>query len=120
MSPKQSRPFRALILMFAGSYDARLMGRRASTSGSWSEDDFDVLDSGRRVGRVYRINAPAETWWLGVDFRLTDRRRTHRDEGEVALVASLKEKPPSANPAASCAATVCRGAGERPPRSYGM
>jgi hypothetical protein len=39
--------------------------------GDWNADDFDVLDDGREVGRIYRINAAFEIWWWGVSFQLT-------------------------------------------------
>src|SRR5260370_5872506 len=48
-----------------------LVLRRANVSrpgGSWSEDDFDVFDGDRSVGRVYCVDAQAgnETWFWGV------------------------------------------------------
>jgi hypothetical protein len=30
-----------------------------------------VLDDGRDVGRIYRINAASEIWWWGVSVMLT-------------------------------------------------
>src|SRR5260370_34187986 len=55
-----------------------LVLRRANVSrpgGSWSEDDFDVFDGDRSVGRVYCLDAQAgnETWFWGVSFQLTGR-----------------------------------------------
>src|SRR5260370_3470344 len=56
-----------------------LVLRRANVSrpgGSWSEDDFDVFDGDRSVGRVYCVDAQAgnETWFWGVSFQLTGRK----------------------------------------------
>jgi len=42
--------------------------------GDWNSDDFDVLDDGREVGRIYGINAATEIWWWGVSFMLTRRK----------------------------------------------
>jgi hypothetical protein len=47
---------------------------RARMSGSWGENDYDVFDGGREVGRIYRFNAASEAWWWGVCFTLTGRR----------------------------------------------
>jgi hypothetical protein len=54
-----------------------LLLRRANVSrgsGSWSDDDFDVFDGERSVGRIYRVNASAEAWFWGVSFQLTGRK----------------------------------------------
>jgi hypothetical protein len=53
-----------------------LLLRRAQghRPGDWNPDDFDVLDDGREVGRIYRINAATEIWWWGVSFQLTGRK----------------------------------------------
>ena len=40
----------------------------------WGPHDYDVLDDGRYVGRIYRINAATEIWWWGVSFLLTGRK----------------------------------------------
>jgi hypothetical protein len=34
-----------------------------------ANDDFDVFDGDRDVGRIYRMNARAEIWFLGVSLR---------------------------------------------------
>jgi hypothetical protein len=39
--------------------------------GDWGPHDYDVLDDGRPVGRIYKINAATEIWWWGVSFQLT-------------------------------------------------
>ena len=53
-----------------------LLLRRAQghRRGDWNPHDFDVLDDGREVGRIYRINAATEIWWWGVSFQLTGRK----------------------------------------------
>ena len=43
--------------------DATLIVRRASVSrkgGSWDDNDFDVFDGDRDVGRIYPMNAHDE------------------------------------------------------------
>jgi hypothetical protein len=53
-----------------------LVLRRASVSrqgGEWNDDDFDVFDGEREVGRIYRVNAAHEVWFWGVSFLLTNR-----------------------------------------------
>ena len=42
--------------------------------GDWDARDYNVLDDGREVGRIYRINAASEIWWWGVSFILTGRK----------------------------------------------
>jgi hypothetical protein len=54
-----------------------LLLRRANVprpSGSWDENDFNVFDGERDVGRIYKINAATEAWWWGVSFQLTGRK----------------------------------------------
>jgi hypothetical protein len=43
--------------------------------GGWDAHDYGVLDDGREVGRIYRINAAPEIWWWGMSFMLTGRKR---------------------------------------------
>ena len=53
----------------------RLTLRRASvsrSSGSWSDDDFDVFDGDRVVGRIF-FQAHGK-WFWGVSFTLTGRK----------------------------------------------
>jgi hypothetical protein len=67
----------------------RAQGHRPS---DWNEDDFDVLDDGREVGRIYRINAATEIWWWGVSFQLTGRKSYGRvDTREEAMTAFRAE-----------------------------
>jgi hypothetical protein len=40
----------------------------------WYPHDYDVLDDGHEVGRIYRINATTEIWCWRVSFRLTGCR----------------------------------------------
>jgi hypothetical protein len=61
--------------MISGSM-ATLTLRRANVSrkgGDWKDDDFDVFDGDREVGRIYRVNSPNEIWFWGVSFLLTSR-----------------------------------------------
>jgi hypothetical protein len=54
-----------------------LVLRRASTSrpsGSWEDDDFDVFDGDRDIGRIYRVNGHDGTWFWGVSFQVTRRK----------------------------------------------
>jgi hypothetical protein len=47
--------------------DATLTLRRANVcrpSGSWSDDDYDVFDNDRNVGRVYLVDGYAPEDWL--------------------------------------------------------
>jgi hypothetical protein len=46
----------------------------ARPCGTWSDDDFDVFDSDRNVGRVCRVtDQPDSPWFWGVSFELTGR-----------------------------------------------
>ena len=42
--------------------------------GAWQDDDFDVFDGERCVGRIHRVNAPTEIWFWAVRFKLTGRK----------------------------------------------
>jgi hypothetical protein len=60
--------------------------------GHW-DDDFDVSDGDRDVGRIYRSNAHDEVWFWGLsfEFQLTVRKRyghaTSLDEAKAAFAA---------------------------------
>jgi hypothetical protein len=44
-------------------------------SGSWQDEDYDVFDGDREVGRVYRLDdRPDSAWFWGVSFQLTGRK----------------------------------------------
>ena len=58
--------------------------------GDWNADDFDVLDDGREVGRIYRINAATEIWWWGVSFQLTGRKSYGRVDTREEAMAAFK------------------------------
>jgi hypothetical protein len=50
---------------------AQLVLRRANVSrisGQWQDDDYDVFDGERDVGRIHLVDARAgqETWFWGV------------------------------------------------------
>ena len=53
----------------------QLILRRANVfrlSGPWSEDDYDVFEGDRDVGRIYRVtDRPNSEWFWGVSFDLT-------------------------------------------------
>ena len=56
-----------------------LLLRRANVSrisGEWQDDDFDVFDGDRDVGRIYLIErfGGTEKWFWGVSFMLTGRK----------------------------------------------
>jgi hypothetical protein len=56
-----------------------LVLRRTSVSrqgGDWNDDDFDVFDGERAVGRIYRMNSPDEIWFWGVSFLPANARAT--------------------------------------------
>ena len=60
--------------------------------GDWIPDDFDVLDDGREVGRVYRINAATQIWCWSVAFQLTGRKSDgHASTREQAMEAFRAE-----------------------------
>jgi hypothetical protein len=53
--------------------DPTLILRRANmsrTSGYWQDDDYDVFDGGRCVGRIYLVDRYGgnETWFWGLAF----------------------------------------------------
>jgi hypothetical protein len=75
-----------------------LILKRASTSrtaGEWQDDDFDVLDDGAVVGRIFKVHAaPVGTpwmWTLGFEHH-EDRMPTHGYEAmhEAAMTAFAK------------------------------
>jgi hypothetical protein len=54
-----------------------LVLRRASVSrpsGQWQDEDYDVFDDDRDVGRIYRANAHQELWFWGVSFQVIRRK----------------------------------------------
>ena len=56
-----------------------LLLRRANVSragDTWQEDDFDVFDGDRDVGRIYLVERfrDHERWFWGVSFQLTGRK----------------------------------------------
>ena len=69
-----------------------LLLRRASLSrqgGSWSDDDFDVFEDARVIGRIYRVVGKSERWFWGIDYFLAGGRAIydHADSREAAMVA---------------------------------
>lgn len=70
----------------------RLVLRRAGTSrtsGSWSEDDYDVFDDGVVVGRIYKMDGAVGLWWWGVGFGLTGRKSYGTAETFDAAMAAF-------------------------------
>jgi hypothetical protein len=65
-----------------------LVLRRAQ--GYWYPHDYDVLDDGRKVGRIYRINAASEIWWWGVSFQLTGRKSYGDAPTRDAAIAAFR------------------------------
>jgi hypothetical protein len=51
-------------------------GHASRISGSWQDEDYDVFDGDRDVGRIYLVHAAdrAETWYWGVSFQITKRK----------------------------------------------
>jgi hypothetical protein len=74
-----------------------LVLRRAKVSrrsGEWDNDDFDVFDGKRSVGRIFRVNAATEVWFWGVSFLLTRRKSygyaTNLDEAKWLFKAEYE------------------------------
>jgi hypothetical protein len=56
-----------------------LILRRANASrisGKWQDEDYDVFDGERDVGRIYLVDSygDREKWFWGVGFQLTGRK----------------------------------------------
>jgi hypothetical protein len=55
-----------------------LILRRANASrisGQWQDEDYDVFDGDRDVGRIYRLDdRPDSGWFWGVSFQVTKRK----------------------------------------------
>jgi len=78
----------------AGGLDAMtLVLRRANASrpsGSWQDDDYDVFDGERDVGRIFRQVSGA--WWWGVGFQHMGRKAYGTaDTREEAMTAFRTE-----------------------------
>jgi hypothetical protein len=77
-----------------------LLLRRASLyrkGGSWSDDDFDVVEDARVIGRIYRVVGKSERWFWGIDYFLAGRRAIYdhaasREAAMVALKAAWKQR----------------------------
>jgi hypothetical protein len=67
--------------------------RRAAESrpsGQWQNDDYDVFDGERDVGRIYRVNAHDELWFWGVSFQLTGRSSYGRADTLAGAKAAFR------------------------------
>ena len=78
---------------------AALILRRANVSrisGRWQDEDYDVFDGDREVGRIYLVDAYGgnETWVWGVSFQLTGRKcyghATSLDDAKAAFKAEYE------------------------------
>jgi hypothetical protein len=64
-------------------------------SGSWHDQDYDVFDGEREVGRIYRVtDHPDSDWFWGVSFMVT-RRKSYGyadslDEAKAAFKAEYE------------------------------
>jgi hypothetical protein len=81
----------------------QLVLRRANVSrisGRWQDEDYDVFDGDRDIGRIYLVNSCGgrEIWFWGVSFQLTWRKSYGRaDSLEAATAAFRAEYPHVAN-----------------------
>jgi hypothetical protein len=41
---------------------------KSRSSGEWSDDDYDVFDGEKVVGRIYRENSRDDYWFWGLAF----------------------------------------------------
>jgi hypothetical protein len=73
--------------------------RRANVSrkgGEWQDEDYDVVDGERDVGRIYRVNdfPGRESWFWGVSFDLTKNKSygysASLDEAKAAFRAEYE------------------------------
>jgi hypothetical protein len=76
-----------------------LILRRANVSrisGHWQDEDYDVFDGERDIGRVYLVDGfgGTETWFWGVAFHVTKRKSygyaTSLDAAKAAFKAEYK------------------------------
>ena len=76
-----------------------LVLRRANVSrksSGWQDEDYDVFDGERCVGRVYQVNdrPGRESWFWGVSFQLTGRKSygyaPSLDEAKAAFKAEYE------------------------------
>jgi hypothetical protein len=74
-----------------------LILRRASINRrprTWRDEDYNVLDGERAIGRIYRVDAGGgrATWFWGVSFQVTGRKSYgHADSLEAAKAAFRAE-----------------------------
>jgi hypothetical protein len=79
--------------------DPTLILRRANVSrisGQWQDEDYDVFDGDREVGRIYLIDSEAGrgSWFWGVSFQVTKRKSygyaTSLEEAKAAFRAEYE------------------------------
>jgi hypothetical protein len=69
----------------------QFVSRSSRISGSWQDEDYDVFDGEREVGRIYLADSygDREKWFWGVSFQLTGRKSyghaTSVDEAKAAF-----------------------------------
>jgi hypothetical protein len=84
-----------------------LLLRRATISrfsGSWSDDDFEVFDGERMVGRIFR-QVGGKAWFWGMSLQLTQARESYGtaenlDDAKAAFKTKYekwKARPPRQN-----------------------
>ena len=75
-----------------------LVLRRANVSrisGQWQDEDYDVFDGDREIGRIYLIDSQAGSWFWGVSFEVIKRKSygyaLSLDEAKAAFRAEYEE-----------------------------
>ena len=70
-----------------------LLRRTSRPTDSWQEDDFDLFDGKREVGRIYRVTRHADSlWFWSLSFQMTGRKLYgYADSLDEARVAFKKE-----------------------------
>ena len=76
-----------------------LVLRRANVSrisGQWQDEDYDVFDGDREIGRIYLIDSQAGSWFWGVSFQVIKRKSygyaLSLDEAKAAFGPSMKPR----------------------------
>jgi hypothetical protein len=81
--------------------DHALILRRANVSrngGFWQDEDYDVFDGEREVGRVYLVDGYGghDAWFWGVSFQVTKRKSygyaTSLDDAKTAFRAEYEAR----------------------------
>jgi hypothetical protein len=72
-----------------------LILRRANVSrksGYWQQEDYDVFDGERELGRIYLIDrfGGTESWFWGVSFQVTKRKSYGREDSLDGAKAAFR------------------------------